>query len=166
MDRLWSPWRGEYIASAIASESSSGCVFCEIQANPRNDQQNFVLHRARSNFVVLNIHPYSSGHLLIVPYEHTAELSAVSKETSDELMDLTKHAETAIRAAYKPDGINLGMNLGRAAGAGIAGHVHVHILPRWNGDTNFMMVSADVRVIPEGLLELYDRLHAAIGQAG
>ena len=159
MDRLWSPWRGEYIASATASESSSACVFCEIQADPRNDQQNFVLHRARFNFVVLNIHPYSSGHLLIVPYEHTAELRAVSKETSDELMDLTKHAETAIRAAYKPDGINLGMNLGRAAGAGIAGHVHVHILPRWNGDTNFMTTVGETRVLPEDLPTTFARLH-------
>ncbi|MFZ0062317.1 MAG: HIT domain-containing protein [Pyrinomonadaceae bacterium] len=159
MDRLWSPWRGEYIASATASESSSACVFCEIQADPRNDKQNFVLDRARFNFVVLNIHPYSSGHMLIVPYEHTAELRALSKETSDELMDLTKHAETAIRAAYKPDGINLGMNLGRAAGAGIAGHVHVHILPRWKGDTNFMTTVGETRVLPEDLPTTFARLH-------
>ena len=97
--------------------------------------------------------------MLIVPYEHTAELRALSKETSDELMDLTKHAETAIRAAYKPDGINLGMNLGRAAGAGIAGHVHVHILPRWNGDTNFMTTVGETRVLPEDLPTTFARLH-------
>jgi ATP adenylyltransferase len=156
---LWSPWRGEYIASATASDSSARCVFCEIQADARNDRQNFVLHRAHRNFVVLNIHPYSSGHLLIVPYEHTAELYAVSKETSDELMDLTKRAEAAIREAYQPDGINIGMNLGRAAGAGIAGHVHVHMLPRWNGDTNFMTTVGDTRVLPEDLTTTFARLH-------
>jgi ATP adenylyltransferase len=156
---LWSPWRGEYIASATASDSSARCVFCEIQADARNDRQNFVLHRANRNFVVLNIHPDSSGHLLIVPYEHTAELSAVSTETSDELMDLTKRAEAAIREAYQPDGINIGMNLGRAAGAGIAGHVHVHMLPRWNGDTNFMTTVGDTRVLPEDLTTTFARLH-------
>ena len=163
MDRLWSPWRGEYIASATASDSSERCVFCEIQADARNDQQNFVLHRARLNFVVLNIHPYSSGHLLIVPNEHTAELNAVSKETSDELMDLTKRAESAIQEAYQPDGINIGMNLGRAAGAGIAGHVHVHMLPRWNGDTNFMTTVGDTRVLPEDLTTTFGRLHDRFG---
>ena len=157
MDRLWSPWRGEYIASAAASDSSA-CVFCEIEANPQNDEQNFVLHRARLNFVVLNIHPYSSGHLLIVPYEHTAELRAVSKETSDELMDLTKRAEAAIREAYQPDGINLGMNLGRAAGAGIAAHIHLQILPRWNGDTNFMTTVGGTRVLPEDLSTTFSKL--------
>jgi ATP adenylyltransferase len=159
MDRLWSPWRGEYIASATASDSSARCVFCEIQADARHDQENFVLHRARLNFVVLNIHPYSSGHLLIVPNEHTAELSAVAKETSDELMDLTKRAEAAIREAYQPDGINIGMNLGRAAGAGIAGHVHMHMLPRWNGDTNFMTTVGGTRVLPEDLTTTFSRLH-------
>lgn len=158
MDRLWSPWRGEYIASAAASDSSPSCVFCEIQADPGNDQQNFVLHRARLNFVVLNIHPYSSGHLLIVPYEHAAELRMVAKETSDELMDLTKRAEAAIREAYQPDGINLGMNLGRAAGAGIAGHIHVHMLPRWTGDTNFMTTVGQTRVLPEDLGTTFNKL--------
>jgi len=158
LDRLWSPWRGEYIASATASDSSTSCVFCEIQADASNDQQNFVLHRARFNFVVLNIHPYSSGHLMIVPYEHAAELRAVSKETSDELMDLTKRSEAAIREAYQPDGINLGMNLGRAAGAGIAGHIHVHILPRWNGDTNFMTTVGETRVLPEDLSTTFSKL--------
>ncbi|MGI8919550.1 MAG: HIT family protein [Pyrinomonadaceae bacterium] len=158
MDRLWSPWRGEYIASVGASDSSASCVFCEIQTDPSNDQRNFVLHRARLNFVVLNIHPYSSGHLLIVPNEHAAELRAVSKETSDELMDLTKRAEAAIRGAYQPDGINVGMNLGRAAGAGIAGHIHVHMLPRWNGDTNFMTTVGETRVLPEDLSTTYCKL--------
>jgi ATP adenylyltransferase len=158
LDRLWSPWRGEYIAAATSSEAEARCVFCEIQADPQNDQQNFVLHRARFNFVVLNIHPYSSGHLLIVPYQHVAELNSAAKDTTDELMDLTKRAETAIRTAYNPDGLNIGMNLGKAAGAGIAGHIHIHILPRWNGDTNFMTTVGEVRVLPEELTTTYNKL--------
>lgn len=157
MDRLWSPWRLEYIAANTASDNQA-CVFCAIQADPQNDLRNFVLYRARFNFVVLNIHPYTSGHLLIVPYQHVADLNAAAKETTDELMDLTKRAENAIRDAYSPDGINLGMNLGKAAGAGIAGHIHMHILPRWNGDTNFMTTVAETRVLPEDLTTTFNKL--------
>lgn len=158
MDRLWSPWRGEYTASVTSSEADLRCVFCEIRVHPKNDQQNFVIHRAEFNFVVLNIHPYSSGHLLIVPYEHVADLRSAAKDTTDELMDLTKLAETAIREAYNPDGLNIGMNLGRAAGAGIAGHIHIHMLPRWNGDTNFMTTVGETRVLPEDLTTTFNRL--------
>ena len=158
MDRLWSPWRGEYIATAATSDPADGCIFCEIQVDPANDEKNFILHRAKFNFVVLNIHPYTSGHLMIVPYQHLAKLSEASKETTDELMDLTKLAEKAIREAYQPEGLNLGMNLGKAAGAGIAGHIHVHILPRWNGDTNFMTTVADTRVLPEDLTMTFAKL--------
>ena len=159
MDRLWSPWRGEYIASAESSDAESRCVFCEIQGDPQNDHRNFVLHRARFNYVVLNIHPYSSGHLMLVPYQHVAELNTATKETTDELMDLTKRAETAIRAAYNPDGINIGMNLGKTAGAGITGHIHIHLLPRWNGDTNFMTTVGETRVLPEDLTTTFNKLH-------
>lgn len=158
MDRLWSPWRGEYIASATSSEAESRCVFCEIQADPQKDNQNFVLHRARFNYVVLNIHPYSSGHLMLVPYQHVAELNSATKDTTDELMDLTKRAETAIRAAYSPDGINIGMNLGKAAGAGIAGHIHIHLLPRWSGDSNFMTTVGETRVLSEDLTTTFNKL--------
>jgi len=163
VDRLWSPWRLEYIAAATESDNPS-CVFCAIQADTENDAKNFVLHRAHFNFVVLNTYPYTSGHLLIVPYQHVSELSAAAKETTDELMDLTKRAEQAIREAYRPDGINLGMNLGKAAGAGIAGHIHVHILPRWNGDTNFMTTVANTRVLPEDLTTTFNKLRAYFGQ--
>lgn len=158
MDRLWSPWRGEYTAAATSRDADSRCVFCEVQADPKHDRQNFVLYRARFNFVVLNVHPYSSGHLLLVPYEHVAELHLAAKDTTDELMDLTKRSETAIRAAYTPDGLNIGMNLGKAAGAGIAGHIHIHMLPRWNGDTNFMTTIGEVRVLPEALSTTFDKL--------
>jgi len=159
MDRLWSPWRYEYIASGGAEKSkSSGCVFCSIQADPDHDEANFVLHRASRSFVVLNIYPYISGHLLIVPNEHVGELDAAAKETTDELMDLTKRCQTALRAAYQPAGFNLGMNLGKSAGAGIVDHIHVHILPRWTGDTNFMSSIGETRVIPEDLATTYRKL--------
>ena len=133
-------------------------MFCAIQQDPQLDEQNFVLHRAQFNFVVLNIHPYISGHLLIVPYQHLAELAAAPKETTDEMMDLSKRAEMALRASYTPDGINIGMNLGKVAGAGIAEHIHVHMLPRWNGDTNFMTTVASTRVLPEDLPTTYSKL--------
>jgi ATP adenylyltransferase len=161
MDRLWSPWRYEYIASGGAQGSESrGCVLCSIQADPKHDEANFVLHRASRSFVVLNIYPYISGHLLIVPNEHVGELDAAPKETTDELMDLTKRCQTALRAAYQPAGFNVGMNFGKSAGAGISDHIHIHILPRWAGDTNFMSAIGETRVISEDLASTYEKLRA------
>jgi ATP adenylyltransferase len=160
LDRLWSPWRSEYIAAGSSADSEGrGCVLCEIHRDPSNDESNFVLHRAQYSFVVLNIHPYISGHLLIVPYEHIADLDATPRETSNELMDLTKRSQTALREAYKPAGFNVGMNLGAVAGAGIVDHIHIHILPRWTGDTNFMSTVGQTRVIPEELGTTYHKLH-------
>lgn len=159
MENLWSPWRYDYIASAGSESSkSTGCVFCEIQKSPERDETNFVLHRASHNFVVLNIYPYISGHLLVVPFQHIAELDAAAKETTDELMDLTKRCQSALREAYQPAGFNIGMNLGRAGGAGIADHLHIHIMPRWIGDTNFMSTVGNTRVIPEELATTYNKL--------
>ncbi len=158
MDRLWSPWRYEYLASGGTSSKPAGCVFCRILADPENDEKNFVLHRAPHNFVVLNIYPYISGHLLIVPNEHVGELDQASKETTDELMDLTKRSQTALRQAYNAPGYNIGMNLGAASGAGIVDHIHIHVMPRWVGDTNFMTTIADMRVIPEDLNTTYNKL--------
>jgi len=157
LDRLWSPWRSEYIASAGDADASV-CVFCKLRDQPANDEANFVLHRSSYNFVVLNRYPYVSGHLLIVPYEHVGDLDGAAKTTTDELMDLTKKGQTVIREVYQPDGFNVGMNLGRAAGAGIAGHIHIHILPRWAGDTNFMSTVGNTRVIPEALAVTYQKL--------
>lgn len=159
MDRLWSPWRAEYIASGGADESESkSCVFCNLRASVDNDETNHVVYRAPRCFVVLNRYPYISGHLLIVPNEHVGELDTATKETTDELMDLTKRAQTALRETYHPDGFNIGMNLGKAAGAGIVDHIHVHVLPRWLGDTNFMTSISDTRVIPEDLATSYQKL--------
>lgn len=158
LQRLWSPWRYEYLVSGGKTADTRQCVFCQIRDDPASDERNFVLHRSEHNFVVLNIFPYISGHLLIVPYEHVAELDAAKKETTDNMMDLTKRAQTALRDVYRPSGFNLGMNLGAAAGAGIVDHIHIHIMPRWGGDTNFMSTVADTRVIPEDLKTTYEKL--------
>ena len=157
MDRLWSPWRSDYIASAGDADSSV-CIFCKLRDDSDNDAANYVVHRASHNFIVLNRYPYISGHLLIVPNEHVGDLDIAAKAITDELMDLTKQCQTALRKVYRPDGFNVGMNLGRAAGAGIADHIHIHILPRWAGDTNFMTSVAEARVLPEDLSTTYEKL--------
>ena len=159
MDRLWSPWRSQYIASGVDSHRE-GCVFCTIAANADQDATNYVLHRGEHSFVVLNIYPYTTGHLMVVPYLHTGELDIVAKEITDEMMDLTKRSQTALREAYLPSGFNMGMNLGAAAGAGITEHIHIHLLPRWTGDTNFMTTIGDSRVLPEALETTYTKLLA------
>lgn len=157
MERLWSPWRAKYIASGVDSQSS-GCVFCVIGEDRENDERNLVVFRGRFNFVVLNLYPYISGHLLIVPYQHLGELDSAPKNVTDELMDLTKRSQTALRNVYNPDGYNVGMNLGAAAGAGKPDHIHAHILPRWSGDTNFMTTVSETRVLPEDLQTTYTKL--------
>jgi ATP adenylyltransferase len=133
-------------------------VFCLIAEHPEDDETNFVLHRAQRAFVVLNLYPYISGHLMIVPYLHTGEFDSLQKEITDELMDLTKESHAALREVYKPSGFNMGMNLGSAAGAGIADHLHIHLLPRWSGDTNFMTTVGESRVLPEDLPTTYSKL--------
>jgi ATP adenylyltransferase len=158
MDLLWTPWRFRYITGTSSEPAANSCVFCSIRDANQSDEQTYVLHRAEYNFVVLNIYPYGSGHLLIVPYEHVADLDQASKKTTDELMDLAKHCQRALREAYQPHGFNLGFNLGRSAGAGVAGHIHMHILPRWMGDANFMTTIAETRVVPEDLAETYTKL--------
>lgn len=160
MDVLWSPWRYDYIKAGDRrlTEIVNGCVFCTILKDSASDEEKFILHRAEFNFVILNIYPYTSGHLMIVPYAHLADLDRADKNTTDELMDLTKRCQTAIRETYQPNGINLGMNLGKAAGAGVAEHFHMHILPRWIGDANFMTAVGQTRTIPEDLRATYEKL--------
>lgn len=159
MERLWSPWRSKYIASGGGeSPELQDCIFCAIKESSDKDETNFVLHRGSYSFVVLNIYPYISGHLLIVPLEHVGNLEVVAKETTDEMMDLTKRSQTVLREVYKPAGFNVGMNLGRVAGAGIVDHIHIHVLPRWTGDTNFMSTVGQTRVISEELATSYRKL--------
>ena len=160
MDRLWTPWRYQYISGAGSDEKrdDSSCVFCDIAADPASDERNFVLHRAPRNFVLLNLYPYTSGHLMIVPYEHVPDLDALRPETAHELIDLAQRAQSVLREAYRPEGFNFGINLGRAAGAGVAGHVHLHALPRWAGDANYMTTVGETRVLPEDLPTTYRRL--------
>ena len=126
--------------------------------DPGQDEANFVLHRGQQAFVVLNLYPYITGHLMIVPYLHTSEFDSAPKEITDELMDLAKRSQTALREVYSPAGFNLGMNLGAFAGAGITDHMHIHLLPRWGGDTNFMTTVAETRVLPEDLETTYSKL--------
>jgi len=134
------------------------CIFCEAEKNPDDDEKNLVLHRAAHNFVILNLYPYISGHLMIAPNAHLAEFDLAPKETTDEMMDLAKRCQAALRQVYRPHGFNIGMNLGRAAGAGVADHFHMHIMPRWNGDTNFMSTVGGTRVLSEDLPTTYRKL--------
>ncbi|MGB9180410.1 MAG: HIT domain-containing protein [Pyrinomonadaceae bacterium] len=158
MDIMWSPWRYEYINASGSQETDTGCVFCSILNDLADDETKFILHRGQHNFVILNKYPYISGHLLIIPYEHLGEFDAAPKDVTDEMIDLAKRAQTALRETYRPHGFNLGMNLGRPAGAGVPDHIHMHIMPRWTGDTNFMSTIGDTRVIPEDLSVTYRKL--------
>jgi len=156
VDVLWSPWRYSYIKSGDTSES--GCVFCDILLDPASDREKFILYRAGFNIVILNIFPYISGHVMVLPIRHLKHLTDATKEETDELMELTKKTQGVLSEVYQPDGINLGMNLGTAAGAGVAEHYHMHLLPRWVGDVNFMTAIGQTRTMPESLEETYEKL--------
>ena len=153
MERLWSPWRLAYVAGA--GGGSTSCIFCHTDEPGRAD---LILIRGRISYVVLNLYPYNNGHLMVVPNRHIATLEATTVEERDEVMRFTRHAEIALTEAYKPQGLNIGINLGRPAGAGVVDHLHVHVVPRWNGDTNFMTVVGEVRVLPEDLAATRKRL--------
>ncbi len=157
MDRLWSPWRYTYIRNAKPDDA---CIFCTKLAE-NDDTRNYILHRARRNFVLLNLYPYTNGHLMIAPYAHVPTLEQADPETLAEMMVLLRECESHLRAIYRPDGINLGMNIGESAGAGVAGHIHMHMLPRWTGDANFMTVIGETRVMPETLEATYEKLRSA-----
>ena len=153
MERLWSPWRLKYVTGASGDNPS--CIFCDLFEPGRED---LIVIRGRVSYVILNLYPYNNGHLMVVPNRHVATLAASSIEERDELMRFTRHSEMALTEAYKPQGINVGINLGRPAGAGVVDHLHVHVVPRWHGDTNFMTVVGNVRVLPEELSATRDRL--------
>jgi ATP adenylyltransferase len=158
MDYLWTPWRYKYIADASKDDR---CVFCDaVSAN--DDRGTLIVFRGNRNFIILNRFPYTSGHLMVVPFEHVADLSNADSATLAEMMQLAQRAKTALENTYHPQGYNLGMNLGRAAGAGVTGHLHLHVLPRFAGDANFMTVVAETRLEPEELSTTYEKLHKAL----
>jgi len=146
MEHLWAPWRLAYVTSA--SGVDPGCIFCNTSDPGRDD---LILARGRVSFVILNLYPYNNGHLMVVPHRHVSSLASLTAEEQAELMRFTRQAEIALTEAYAPHGLNVGINLGKSAGAGVADHLHVHLVPRWNGDTNFMTVVGNVRVVPEDL---------------
>jgi ATP adenylyltransferase len=160
MDYLWTPWRYQYMAEAAGGQQPE-CIFCDAVERNR-DAQTLIVHRAKKSFVILNRFPYTSGHVMIVPYAHVAELQLCEPGTLSEMMELAQRVETIFNTNYKPDGMNLGMNLGRAAGAGVRGHLHLHMLPRWIGDSSFMTVTGETRVHPEELKTTYERLSRAL----
>ncbi len=165
MEHLWSPWRMRYLRgqdhdSATLPPDGTGCIFCDKPAEERDDA-NLIVQRGLQAFVILNRYPYNNGHLMVVPYAHAASLEDVPAPGLTELMLLINQSMAALRAVYNPQAFNLGMNIGQAAGAGIAAHVHMHVVPRWSGDTNFMTAVSGTRVIPEDLTETLLRLRQA-----
>jgi ATP adenylyltransferase len=165
MDYVFTPWRYAYITTA---ERAPSCIFCDRapspDANRQNDEPNLVLYRGRHCFVIVNAFPYTSGHVMVVPYQHLDRLDRLPSEAATEMMALAQRLESVLRDLYRPDGINLGMNIGKAAGAGVAGHIHMHILPRWVADANFMSVIGETRVLPETTDVTARRLRQALGK--
>ncbi|AGL03361.1 HIT family protein [Desulfoscipio gibsoniae] len=159
MDRLWAPWRGVY----VGKERGDGCIFCEkLNAGTDKDGDNYVLYRGDKVFVILNIYPYNNGHLLVAPKRHVGDIEELTLDEMQELFAVTRRMVGVQRSAFNPDGFNIGINLGKVAGAGIPGHLHIHIVARWGGDTNFMPVFGDVRVISEALEITYTKLKQAL----
>ena len=154
MDYLWTPWRYQHITT---SDQAEGCVFCQ-KAAETDDRAALIVHRARHCFVILNAFPYTSGHVMVVPYRHLDELQKLPVEAAREMVELSQRLEGVLRKLYRPDGVNLGMNIGKAAGAGVAGHIHMHILPRWVADANFMTTVGETRVLPEDLGTTWERI--------
>jgi ATP adenylyltransferase len=161
VETKFTPWRMQYIKRGDAPADGE-CVFCALVAAPsERDADNLVLFRGERCFVVMNLYPYNTGHLMVLPFDHTADLVGLDAVTADELFELTRRTVALLGAEYQPHGFNLGMNLGRTAGAGIAEHLHMHVVPRWNGDTNFMPVVGGTKLIPEDLDATYQRLAPA-----
>ena len=159
MDRLWAPWRVEY----VTREQPKGCIFCS-KAQEQQDEKNHLLWRGERVFILLNAFPYNAGHLLVAPFRHIGDALELTAEEGAELLRAVGVSLRALRASFRPQGFNIGVNLGEVAGAGVADHVHVHVVPRWSGDTNFMPVLDNTRVVPEALEATYRRLKEAIGR--
>ena len=154
MDYLWTPWRYAYVSS---TEKTAGCVFCDAPKG-KDDAKVFIVHRGEHCFVVLNRFPYTSGHAMVVPYGHLDEFQKLAPAGAAEMFSLCQRLEGVLRKLYRPDGVNMGMNIGKAAGAGVAGHIHMHVLPRWVADANFLSVVSETRVLPEELATTFARM--------
>jgi ATP adenylyltransferase len=155
MEQLWAPWRMQY----VQVDQPEGCIFCT-KPSAGDDRRSLILYRGAAAFVMMNMFPYNNGHLMIAPFRHTADMASLTPEEQAEMMRLTAFTTRLLAHAYRPDGYNIGMNLGRVAGAGVADHLHMHVVPRWNGDTNFMPVLAETKVLPEALFGSFEKLLA------
>jgi len=159
MEDLWAPWRIDY----ILGKKPEGCIFCSKPGENR-DEENLILHRGKNHFIILNAYPYNNGHMMVVPFKHTSTLAGWTDDERREMMELADLAVELLRRTMRPDGFNLGINMGIVGGAGIADHIHMHIVPRWNGDTNFMPVLSDTRVISEHLRATYAKLRKELDE--
>jgi len=157
MERIWAPWRIEY----IEKPKKGGCILCQ-KPRENNDEANFILYRGQNNFIILNAFPYNPGHLMVVPYRHITNLQDLTDDEAKEHLDVVKRAVKLLTEVLKPTGFNIGLNIGKIAGAGIKHHLHTHIVPRWQGDVNFMPVLSDTRVISEALAATYKKLRARL----
>ncbi|HET7208784.1 MAG TPA: HIT domain-containing protein [Terriglobales bacterium] len=158
MDYLWTPWRYAYITGESKPE---GCIFCDLPTRG-DDKRFYIVYRGRHCFIILNSFPYTCGHVMVVPFAHLDQLQKLKPDAAHEMMDLSQKMESVLRELYHPDGVNLGMNIGAAAGAGIAGHIHMHVLPRWVADANFISVIGETRVLPETLETTWERIKKAL----
>jgi ATP adenylyltransferase len=162
VERLWTPWRREFIESATGdrSDANDGCFLCP-GPDTADDARRLIVYRSTAAFVILNLYPYNSGHLMVAPFAHTGDFANLEPGIATDLMLTAQRAVAALERVYHPDAFNVGMNLGKAAGAGVPDHLHMHVVPRWNGDTNFMPVLAETKVLPETLQQTYARLYPA-----
>jgi ATP adenylyltransferase len=158
VERLFTPWRREFIESAASGDQQPACFLCAAAANARADPESLLVHRDQRVFVILNRYPYNNGHLLVAPYTHTGDFAALDAPTAADLMHVSQRSVSILQQVYKPHAFNLGLNLGRTAGAGLPDHLHVHVVPRWDGDTNFMPIIGETKVLPESLDQTYARL--------
>lgn len=161
--QLWAPWRMEFIKEP--KEEKGSCVFCEL-LKAKQDRESLIVHRSKKAFVILNKFPYNNGHVMVVPFRHTADLTCLPTAELTEMSELIQLCVKGLQATYRPEGFNIGMNLGASGGAGIREHLHMHVVPRWTGDTNFMPVIADTKSMPQHLMESYDILHNYFSESG
>jgi len=160
MDYIWTPWRYAYVTAA---QKTAECIFCDLPKSG-DDEKAFIVYRGQLCYIVLNTFPYTPGHVMIVPFAHLDELQKLPADAAQEMMELSQRMEHVLRQLYNPDGINLGMNIGKAAGAGVAGHIHMHVLPRWVADANFLSVVGETRILPETLETTWKRMKDVLGK--